>query len=101
MLCVFGVLSEEKAPSSVIVPSPGERGPSSAFSPDPESSPKCLSWDSSQIVAKRPPQKIAWLRADGMLDTACSNAAASRREERLLLKRVLLWQRGGGWRRWG
>ncbi len=45
MVCVFGVLSEERAPSSVIVPEPGvlpsprERGPSSAFSPDPESSP--------------------------------------------------------------
>ncbi len=45
MVCIFGVLSEERAPSSVIVPSPGvlpspgERGPSSAFSPDPESSP--------------------------------------------------------------
>ncbi len=38
-VCVFGVLSEERAPSSVIVPEPGERGPSSAFSPDPESSP--------------------------------------------------------------
>ncbi len=44
-------------------------------------------------MAKRPPKKL--LRADGMLNTACSNAAASRREERLLLKRVLLWQRGG------
>ncbi len=45
MVCAFGMLSEERAPSSVIVPepgvlpSPGERGPSSAFSPDPESSP--------------------------------------------------------------
>ncbi len=38
-LFVFGVLSEERALSSVIVPSPEERGPSSAFSPDPESSP--------------------------------------------------------------
>ncbi len=44
-LCVFGVLSEERAPSSVIIPEPGvlhptgERGPSSPFSPDPESSP--------------------------------------------------------------
>ncbi len=41
-LCVFGVLSEERAPSLVIVPEPGvlpwpgERGPSSPFSPDPE-----------------------------------------------------------------
>ncbi len=44
-LCVFGVLSEERAPSSVIVPEPGvlpwpgERGPSSPFSPDPKAPP--------------------------------------------------------------
>ncbi len=47
-LCVFGVLSEERAPSSVIIPEPGvlpptgERGPSSACSPDPECSPRVL-----------------------------------------------------------
>ncbi len=45
-LCIFGVLSEERAPSSVIIPEPGvlpptgERGPSSACSPDPECSPQ-------------------------------------------------------------
>ncbi len=51
MVCVFGVLSEERAPSSVIVPepgvlpSPGERGPSSAFGPDPEAPPyPLLGW---------------------------------------------------------
>ncbi len=60
-------------------------GPSSAFGPDPEAPQNCLSWDSSQIVAKRPP-KIAWLRADGMLDTACNDATASWRKKRLLLK---------------
>ncbi len=47
-LCIFGVLSEERAPSSVIIPEPGvlpptgERGPSSACSPDPECSPRVL-----------------------------------------------------------
>ncbi len=46
------VLSEERAPSSVLFPSPGysptgERGPSSACSPDPECPPECssLCWD--------------------------------------------------------
>ncbi len=45
MVCVFGVLSEERAPSSVVVsepgvlPLPGERGPSSAFGPDPKAPP--------------------------------------------------------------
>ncbi len=45
MVCVFGVLSEKRAQSSVIapepgvLPSPGERGLTSAFSPDPESYP--------------------------------------------------------------
>ncbi len=47
-LCVFGMLSKERTPSSIIIPelrvlpSTGERGPSSAFSPDPECSPKML-----------------------------------------------------------
>ncbi len=42
---LFGVLSEERAPSSVVVPEPGvlpsprERGPSSAFGPDPKAPP--------------------------------------------------------------
>ncbi len=44
---IFGVLSGERAPSSVITPEPGvlplsgERGPRSAFSPDPERSSPC------------------------------------------------------------
>ncbi len=47
-LSIFGVLSEERAPSSVIIPEPevlpptGERGPSSACSPNPECSPRVL-----------------------------------------------------------
>ncbi len=43
-LCIFGVLSEER-----VLPPTGERGPSSACSPDPECSTKMLLWrDSSQ-----------------------------------------------------
>ncbi len=65
--------------------------------PDPKASQKCLSWDSSQIVARDPP-KNAWLRADGMLDTACNDAAASWRKKRLLLKcaAVAAWGEEGG-----
>ncbi len=60
-LCVFSVLSEERAPSSIIVPepgvlpSPGERGPSLAFSPDPESSPKIL-YRGTAAKSKSPPK---------------------------------------------
>ncbi len=90
-LCIFGVLSEERAPSSVIVPEPGvlpwpgERGPSSPFSPDPEAPPNAYCGTAAKLRQKTP--QIAWLRADGMLDTACSSAAAaSWRKKRLLLK---------------
>ncbi len=71
-LCVFGVLSEE-------------RGPSSPFSPDPKAPPNAYCGTAAKSRQKT--LQIAWLRADGMLDTACSSAAAaSWRKKRLLLK---------------
>ncbi len=71
--CVFGVLSGERAPSSVITPEPGvlplsgERGPSFAFSLDPEPSPKKmqLAQDSSKSGALITPQNLQSLRLVG------------------------------------
>ncbi len=66
MVCVFGVLSEERAPSSVVVPEPGvlpsprERGPSSAFGPDPKLPlPGCKRTGS---------EELGWWRDSGRLE---------------------------------
>ncbi len=78
------MLSGERAPSSVITPKTRvlplsrERGPSSAFSLDPERSPQMtqLAWDSSQRGALLSPLKLAKLRVGGMLDVAWRNGTA-------------------------
>ncbi len=63
MVCVFGVLSEERAPSSVVVPEPGvlplpgERGPSSAFGPDPKAPPLPLAG-----VKRTGSEELGWWR---------------------------------------
>ncbi len=48
--------------------------------PDPKLPKECLSWDSSQIGQATPP-KMAWFRADGMLDNACKDACGILEEE--------------------
>ncbi len=60
------MLSEERAPSSVIVPepgvlpSPGERGPSSAYGPDPEAPPyPVLGWK------RTGGEELGWWRDSG------------------------------------
>ncbi len=76
------MLSEERAPSSVVVPEPGGtplaqgEGSELGIGPDPKAPQRML------IVGQQPnrlrdPPKNAWFRADGMLDNACKDAAAS------------------------
>jgi len=62
------VLSEERAPSSVVVPEPGvlpsprERGPSSAFGPDPKAPHPLLGCNRTGSVA------LGWWRDSGRLE---------------------------------
>ncbi len=57
-LCIFGVLSEERAPSSVIIPEPrvlpltGERGPSSACSQNAPPECSSLCWDRNGLKVR-------------------------------------------------